>query len=100
MNSNVVNKEVQPRFPEVDECEAKRKFLERLKVTDQFSEIFCNGDEDLVRKRRRILENGQHLLDESADRKLCKKLIKLFSIELHARAATRPHERFLAKRLR
>lgn len=103
MNSNVVNKEVQPQFPFIDERDEKDTFLQVLRRTDMFSETLCLSEDrenaKVIRRWRDRLKDNQHLLDEPADRSLCKKLIRFFNFELRALAATRTHERFLSRNL-
>jgi hypothetical protein len=102
MKRNVANTEVTPKFPAVDEHIRKLKFLDTLRVTDMFASTFANGEVELIRKRRKQLEDGLPLLDEPENRELCKKLIKFFNqtlVEKRAKAAIRPHEKFLSKHL-
>ena len=99
MKRNVANKEVTPEFPEFEKQNAKDRAVERLNINDTFHTIFANGDADLIRKRRKQLEESLPLLDKPEQRALCKKLIKFFNTELTARAVTRTHERYLSERL-
>lgn len=94
--NKLVNKDVNPVFPELSVSDAKNNFLDRLRHTEMFVETYCDGDPALIRKRRKILEDGKHLLDDANDRSICQRLIQLFN----ARLATIPHERFLRKHIR
>lgn len=100
MNNNVVvNKEVQPRKLGIRIAEGKARISALLTASDTLSDRLEIEDTQLIQRYRDRLTHDKHLLDEPKDRKLCAKLIKLFNIELKAREARAPHERFLQKEL-
>jgi hypothetical protein len=99
MNNNVVNKEVQPRNLRIKIAQGKARMRALLTASTNLSDRLDVEDEALIQRYRDRLTHDKHLLDEPKDRKLCAKLIKLFNIELKAREARAPHERFLQKEL-
>ena len=97
--NNVVNKEVQPRISRINLAQGKARVITLLNASDTLAERIVDHDPELIRKYRDRLSHGKHMLDKPEHRSLCVKLIKLFNIELRARAAEAPHERYLKKKL-
>jgi hypothetical protein len=93
--NNVVDKEVAPQFPEVERHNERVRFLNHMKTTERFLEVFLEGTSEEIRKKRKQLEDGRHLLDCPETLSRCDKLIRAFT----ARLATIPTERYLRMNL-
>lgn len=99
MNSNVVNKDVQPREKRLNLTEGKARIRTLLAASDVMIYNIDNSDVRLIRNYRNRLLQNRHMLDSPDDRSLCRKILRIFNLELRAREARAPHERFLDQEL-